>query len=396
MSRRVTLTLSMSSSNPVSTKNEASSNDIRMLPDNATRQEFENHQSLYLTDGNVILTASSATRPNSFTVFRVHQSLLSRHSSILKEMLADTDAREEHDGVPCIHMSDSEEELECLLKYIYGDLTLPLRRLTPSIVTTVSHLLKLSSKYSIPTIRKQLIPRLEQDWPPTLFHWDTLELEISGLLSLWSDDPLPSYFDDYLPEPASALRLGFECAVPSILPSAFYHLNRLGVFQDRARKREDPENLSRKSLEKRNADWNRLAASDLISLMKGQHHLKYTAKEMVFDEPRLCDLSTHYHTFLRGLTNTGRGRGESEKKKEKQLCAIDAQWEFWAQVKDDWEANSNDVLRYLNDRVNTVQTRSEICPSCRTDIQKALKHMRQEIWAKLPFYFDLAKRESLT
>ena len=104
----------------------ATSTESHVVVSGAAR--FANHDSLYLPDGNVILLAPSSNSstttsiPRSFAVFRVHQSLLSRHSSVIKELLSDRDALEEHDGVPSIHMSDSAEEIECLLKYIYGDL----------------------------------------------------------------------------------------------------------------------------------------------------------------------------------------------------------------------------------------------------------------------------------
>jgi hypothetical protein len=38
--------------------------------------------------------------------------------------------------------------------------------------------------------------------------------------------------DDYLPEPALAIRLACNCDIPSILPVAFYHLSCISVYYD--------------------------------------------------------------------------------------------------------------------------------------------------------------------
>ena len=252
--------------------------------------------------------------------------------------------------------------------------TIPLRRLSPANVRTIKHLLQVSTGFDIPHIRTQLIPRLEQDWPPTLFRWDSLEVEIEGLKNVWKDDPIPSYFDDYLPEPASAIRLGFECDLPSILPAAFYHLSRLTITQDRRALRKDPENVKHSELSRRTADWGALAASDFIHLMKGQLQLSLAVDEMVLDEPRLYSLPKEH--FVQGG------------------CSLDGQWDFWNEIKRSCK-KTHDVLKMLNECVQRVQSRTEFCCACRLDIQRALKHMRQELWSRLPEYFGFACRDTL-
>ncbi|KAF8656511.1 hypothetical protein AX14_008055 [Amanita brunnescens Koide BX004] len=337
----------------------------------ASEEAIENHNTLFLLDGNVILSAPSSE--NSDTAFRVHQSLLMRHSGFFRNVLSDVDALEKRDSMPFIRLSTPAERVECLLQYIYGDLTIPLRRLSPSNISTMKHLLQLSTSHDIPQIRTQLIPRLEQDWPSTLFHWDALEVEIDGLKNVWMDDPVPSYFDDYLPEPASAIRLGFECHVPSILPAAFYHLSRLTILQDRRASRKDPECMKHRELSLRTADWGALAASDFIYLMKGQHRLSLAVDEMVLDEPRLYSLPKEHFT---------------------QGCSLDGQWEFWNEIKRSCK-KTHDILKLLNEHAQQVQSRTDFCYACRLDIQRALKDMRQELWSRLAEYFGFAYRDTL-
>lgn len=82
---------------------------------------YENHQSLYLLDGNIVLFAPRA--PNTYMVFRVHQSMLSRISPVFESMFAlcSHKAEEKYDGVPLIHMPDRADEVEKLLSIVYHD-----------------------------------------------------------------------------------------------------------------------------------------------------------------------------------------------------------------------------------------------------------------------------------
>ena len=86
----------------------------------ASEEAIENHNTLFLLDGNVILSAPSSE--NSDTAFRVHQSLLMRHSGFFRNVLSDVDALEKRDSMPFIRLSTPAERVECLLQYIYGDL----------------------------------------------------------------------------------------------------------------------------------------------------------------------------------------------------------------------------------------------------------------------------------
>jgi len=79
------------------------------------------HDSLYLSDGNLAIIASYATRKR--VVFRVHQSVLSKHSPVFKTMLElappGTDANEMYDGAPLVVLPDPAEAVESLLRILY-------------------------------------------------------------------------------------------------------------------------------------------------------------------------------------------------------------------------------------------------------------------------------------
>ena len=68
---------------------------------------------IWYDDGSVVMQANS-------TQFRVHQSILSTHSPVLKDMLLLAPADEQLvEGCPVFHLSDSEEDMAHLLKALY-------------------------------------------------------------------------------------------------------------------------------------------------------------------------------------------------------------------------------------------------------------------------------------
>lgn len=100
----------------------------------ASATSFQHHQRLYLADGNVCLSALWTSQPSLEnqtaiqepsvigTIFRVHQSILSIHSDIFRDMFSlpsTQGTNETYDGVPLVQMPDSAEDLEALLAALY-------------------------------------------------------------------------------------------------------------------------------------------------------------------------------------------------------------------------------------------------------------------------------------
>ncbi|KAH7910070.1 hypothetical protein BJ138DRAFT_1153834 [Hygrophoropsis aurantiaca] len=80
---------------------------------------FHKHESLYLSDGNIAISAPRAS--GGEMVFRVHQSMLAMHSKIFADMfsLPQSDEAEKYDGVPLVRLSDDSEGFEGVLKAMY-------------------------------------------------------------------------------------------------------------------------------------------------------------------------------------------------------------------------------------------------------------------------------------
>ncbi len=83
-------------------------------PDRDTDEKpFQDHPTLYIEDGNVILRTGG-------TLFCVHKSLLSKHSPVFRELFQ-RDA-ERFRGLAHYTMEETREDLEVLLNVIYDGL----------------------------------------------------------------------------------------------------------------------------------------------------------------------------------------------------------------------------------------------------------------------------------
>ncbi|KAF9034379.1 hypothetical protein BJ165DRAFT_1513510 [Panaeolus papilionaceus] len=164
--------------------------------------------SVWMDDGNIVLQAGQ-------TQFRVHKSMISRSSSVFKDMFSfpqPADSSSEVEGCPVVHLHDSDDDVACLLSAIYdhrysGN---PLENeLTP--VSTISSLLRLSNKYDIPLIRQNMLLRLRAEYP-TSFKDMNFESDLTYI------DISLAYLE------VDILNLCHQEGAFSVLPLAFYHL----------------------------------------------------------------------------------------------------------------------------------------------------------------------------
>lgn len=80
------------------------------------RGDIQRHESLWFEDGNVVLVAEDRVG------LKLHKSVLSRHSALLKDMfslpqLANSSSL---DGCPVVHINDSISEMTSFLSVIYN------------------------------------------------------------------------------------------------------------------------------------------------------------------------------------------------------------------------------------------------------------------------------------
>lgn len=73
-----------------------------------------------MDDGNVVISASHPSGEKTY-FFKCHKSTLSKQSSVFSDMFTfpPSEEQEKFDGVPLVHLHDSSEDVESLLKYLY-------------------------------------------------------------------------------------------------------------------------------------------------------------------------------------------------------------------------------------------------------------------------------------
>ena len=86
----------------------------------SSEMEFVRHESLYLTDGDVVLSALRS--PTVTVLFRVDKVYLSRNSPVFRSVFTlppNPPVNEIYDGVARVHLTDNADDLARLLAALY-------------------------------------------------------------------------------------------------------------------------------------------------------------------------------------------------------------------------------------------------------------------------------------
>ncbi|TFY54803.1 hypothetical protein EVG20_g9560 [Dentipellis fragilis] len=336
---------------------------------------IKHHKNLYFDDGNVALVATTrgtGGEPDEHLVFRLHQSILAKHSPVFKDMFGFPAApgAELYEGVPLVRMTDSASDLESLLGVFYCEPVFSLKAFDPNTPLRVKSLLILADKYDVQHLRELIVNRLEDDWPQSLFEWDSLEAEVSSKVEACTlHDISATDVDDDYPEPGSAIQLARQCNIPNILPAAFYHLSRISIdFDwDHLRTAEGSAPEAWYTGGSRSARWNCLSKEDFICLLQGR------ARLAEYVEDTLCLQSAYPKAHAGGD------------------CS-EADWStFWHQFRKECKQDLDilAVLRLYSELFNDVTAWKGLCISCRAKISSQATTARQEIWRQIPTFFKL-------
>ncbi|KAI0785333.1 hypothetical protein BC629DRAFT_1516332 [Irpex lacteus] len=335
------------------------------------------HPTLYFDDGNVVLSALDAKGRRVY--FRVHRSVLVRHSPILSDLFEipplrnegpPHDVKEVYDDALHISMPDSAEDIESFLKVLYDPLGDAYKRFCPHTPVLVHGALKLSIKYECEALRTRLTESLEADWPQTLAQFDARRQEAiiaRSEHSLRQNGKINGlYLDDRLPEPASAIRIASDFDIPSILPAAFYHLASISTDADWDAYRAN-QTIEGKHLRfgARTARWSLLDKRDLMRLVHGQKLLAAYTRSIGTD--------------IFGMRCPRNAKG----------CST-ARSDCWKYLQENAPVSMDDPLDILHDCMSLGDLLTDLpCATCLADITALAEKKRSELWRSLPAFFQL-------
>ncbi|KAL4262231.1 BTB domain-containing protein [Pleurotus pulmonarius] len=182
---------------------------------------YTNHPTLYMDDGNIIMKCTSST-----TLFRVHRSILSKHSTVLDALFKTAASQQPPRKLrEClfVEVGDDKDDLAGLLVAIYDGfhVTVP-EELTVETFPSFAGLLRVTTKYRIDRVRQLLINRLHEEWPSAL---DKHDAKVSAFSTRYLTQ---QNMDDTIVHPASVIALLHDCSYtpPDLMGPLFYDLSK--------------------------------------------------------------------------------------------------------------------------------------------------------------------------
>jgi len=208
--------MSESHSTPPQKKRRLSDGDS----DQITRSKY------WFEDGNVVLQTEN-------TLFRVHRSILSRHSEVFKDTFAmpqpPSEANECIEGCPVtvVPLSDTAEDMNNMISFLYDLVSLNclstirlfffifinverMLEFGKSLLSkVVRSMLRLGRKYVITCLENEALRCLHHDFPTTLEEWDS------------SEDRQITDGDNKVPTVLIVISIAHEFGLSTILPAAY-------------------------------------------------------------------------------------------------------------------------------------------------------------------------------
>ncbi|KJA26633.1 hypothetical protein HYPSUDRAFT_36353 [Hypholoma sublateritium FD-334 SS-4] len=134
----------------------------------------ERSTQFWFDDGNVVLQAESVQ-------FRVHRSILSRHSPIMQDCLECPKPEDAPtiEGCPLVHLADLAKDIDNMCSLLYGMYQIDAKKITSSYLETM---LFMGRKYEIASFTTSAENILEQLFPPILKRWDGRQKDVKRLI----------------------------------------------------------------------------------------------------------------------------------------------------------------------------------------------------------------------
>ncbi|KAF8178636.1 hypothetical protein K438DRAFT_1844146 [Mycena galopus ATCC 62051] len=181
-----------------------------MAAPSAKRQRTENasitRSDIWYKDGSVVLQTEN-------TQFRVHWSIISRHSSFFRDLedLPQPPNQSTVDGCPVVELHDSGEDVEYLLNALYDPHFLEQKALP---LAAIGALIRMGRKYDFKTLLDSAVARITFENPATLDEFDAMDVDNAGYEPTRITNSHGFFFD--------LLVLAQENGIVSALPAASF------------------------------------------------------------------------------------------------------------------------------------------------------------------------------
>ncbi|EMD37483.1 hypothetical protein CERSUDRAFT_154136 [Gelatoporia subvermispora B] len=341
---------------------EFSSNRHSALPGLTEYEVPVRHPDFNFEDGNLALVTGCQ-------YFVVHQGMLSHHSKAFSGMIKNRQAEGGLTlaGLTAIVTEDDPDELVCFLRVLYGFCV----NLETKSFEDISALLRISTKYGVEELRKEAIRILCLSWPTSLANWETREKSVTSADGLYA--PRPS-----LPHPIFIIELARETDVPELLPSAFYDLSRYL-----------PSHLAAGHTTSE-GEKHMLAQEDLLKILRGKEHGARFFSTFIVNELE-GRTPSEFCLYRNDATPT-----------RKRACQIAYEAITFELIRDvnGMVCNRNSDPLFAIAETFLMQTREDIpgaenevvhrtCEFCRMEYGAVVDAVREELWRKIPEWFDL-------
>lgn len=263
----------------------------------------------------------------------------------------------------------------------------------------IAAIIRLASKYQAENLRNHFVEIFVAAWPVTFDDWQTREKDMERILSeielsAWAQAPDPMRcVNSHMPDPGrspfvpiagnnfliglppvTAIQLGFDQEIRSILPSAFYVLNSLYRAEWEDRPIEGTSSSFDKMLP---VSVDALDADMLRRFMRGREWM-----QVVFSR------------LMRTLLRQDAQRSVKCARLHDSRCSSSI--EAWWDEKLGWVLSAENypcrkpltALKHLEKSVDGEKSLVAICEACRKNVKTVFAEAQIYIWQDLPVYFD--------
>ncbi|KAF9268647.1 hypothetical protein L218DRAFT_522097 [Marasmius fiardii PR-910] len=318
--------------------------------------------SLSFKDGNIALRAQGQ-------YFLVHQGILSRHSVVLKSLMDDVISSPQtttSEGIPVLGVQDSADDLYHFLTALYDGLSE--LKYDKDSFHVVASVLRLSTRYEVLHLRRQLLRGLTEVWPDDLTEWDLRESNATSASGVYEPRAV-------MPHPIPVINLARDVNALELLPSAFYDLSR-----------SSPAGAAQGHMCSKTQRHHSLSDGDLLALLKGREHASRF-------------LSTFLVNYVEGrdpspLCIYRRQQSDISRRRACQAAFEGITFEILRDTNDALSQRSSDPLFALMDAA-LMLVRVEDgrwlrpCEFCRSDFETVVDNARDDFWRLLPQWYGI-------